>query len=425
MAVPAVEVPNPEKITRQQWMSLGGAFAGWTLDAMDWMLLALSLPLITGTFHCTQTQLGLLAGLTLAGAAVGGTLMGILADRWGRVRMLMFTMVIYGVFTASCGFAQSFNQLLVLRILTGIGLGGEWGVGATLVAEYWPDRYRAKCTSLVHSGWPVGYGLATLAFLFITPRFGWRGLFFVGIIPALIAIWLRTAVPEPAEWVQTKKDRAVKKEQEFPLRKLFSGELLRSTIFGGILAAGALMAYWGSATWLPSYLVKARHLNVLKTSKFLILLNFGAFLGYQFFGWFADRFGRRLSFALGMSGTIVVTVAYVLIPSEFALLCFGPVFGFVSYGFFGPFGAFISELFPPEARATGTTLVFNIGRACSIASPVIIGSVAEARGLGWGLGTTAAFNVLGLIALFLLPETVRAGVRVLAPRQEAKSAAGG
>jgi len=414
---PTPNAANPDRVTRDMWMSLGGAFAGWTLDAMDWMLLALSLPLIEADFHVSLRQVALLATLTLFGAAVGGTLMGIIADYFGRVRTLMLTMILYGVFTAACGVAQTFNQLLILRVLCGFGLGGEWGVGATLVSEYWPDKYRAKCTSFVHSGWPVGYGLATLAYMWVTPHWGWRGLFFIGIIPAIIAIWFRTAVPEPEAWKESHEKRTAAHDAhqpapKFPLTQLFSRSYIRVTLLGGVLASGALMAYWGSATWLPSYLAKARGLNIVKTAGFLIFLNAGAFLGYQFFGWLADKHGRRLSFTLGMFGSIIVTLAYVMMGSEKALLYFGPIFGFVSYGFFGPFGAFISELFPAESRATGTTLVFNIGRCASMASPYIIGALAETRGLGFGLGATVVFNLVGLIALFLLPETVKAGVRM-------------
>jgi MFS family permease len=408
--------PTVEKLGKAQWLSLGAAFSGWTLDAMDWMMLALALPLIKTSFNCTLPQLGLLATITLLGAAFGGTLMGLLADYFGRVRMLMITMIWYGVFTAACGLAQSYEQLLVLRLLTGFGLGGEWGVGATLVSEYWPDRHRAKATCFVHSGWPAGYGFASVAFMLIAPSYGWRGLFFVGIIPAFIAVWIRTSVPEPKVWVESRKQKALgtpgQPATKFPLATLFSGEYCRLTVVACVLSAGALMAYWGNATWLPSFLAKARGLNIIRTGTFLIILNAGAFLGYQFFGWFADLKGRRLAFGSGLIGSVIVTLIFVAINNEQTLLYFGPIFGFVSYGFFGIFGAFISELFPAKARATGTTLVFNAGRGMSMLSPYIIGAVAQAKGLGFGLGTTAVFNAIGLIALLMLPETVKAGVRL-------------
>jgi MFS family permease len=358
--------------------------------------------------------MGLLATLTLGGAAVGGIIVGVLADYFGRVRMLMLTMLWYSVFTALCAFAQSYEQLSILRVLTGLGLGGEWAVGAALVAEYWPDEHRAKATSLVHSGWPLGYGLAAVAFMTIVPAFGWRALFLVGVIPAIIAILIRMGVPEPEQWVNSKQTRVQSKAAapQFPLAALFAPGLIRNTLLGSLLSTGALMAYWGSATWLPSYLASARGLTIVKAGGFLVLLNIGAWLGYQFFGYIADTYGRRIAFLIGLIGAIIATLIYVWIPSESGVFWFGPVFGFLTYGFFGPFGAFISELFPTEARAAGTGLCWNIGRGMSMLSPIIIGALAQGYGLSFGLGATMVFNVLALIAITFLPETVRAGIKI-------------
>jgi MFS family permease len=332
--------------------------------------------------------------------------------------MLMFTMIWYGIFTAACGFAQSYEQLLILRTLTGIGLGGEWGVGAALVSEYWPDRHRAKATCLVHSGWPLGYGLAAVAFIFVTPSYGWRGLFWVGVIPAFIAIIVRLSVPEPELWLEAKKRRAEggagDADSKFPLATLFSRQYIRLTLLAIVLAAGALMAYQGAATWLPTYLAKTKGLNIARTGSFIIILNLGAFLGYQFFGWLADVKSRRFAFTVGMSGAIVATLIYVMIDNLQALLYFGPVFGFITYGFFGIFGAFISELFPTKARATATSLIFNCGRLPAMMAPYLIGVVAQTRGLGFGLGTTIVYDMLALVGLFFLPETVKAGVALQA-----------
>lgn len=413
---PAQQSTVAQSIGKKQWLSLSGALAGWTLDAMDWMMLALALPLIKASFHSTLPQLGLLGTTTLAGAVVGGIVMGLLADYWGRVRCLMLTMAWYSVFTAACGFARSYEQLLLMRVLTGVGLGGEWGVGAALVSEYWPDSHRARATCFVHSGWPLGYGLAAVAYITVVPVYGWRGLFFLGVIPALAAVWVRLSIPEPQVWLEAQQQRRERAPGQaaawFPLVTLFAGEYRRLTILATVLASGALMAYWGSATWLPSYLAKAKNLSIVSTGTFLIVLNAGAFLGYHFFGWLADLKGRRFAFSLGMFGSIVVTLVYVAINDNRTLLYFGPVFGFVSYGFFGIFGAFISELFPAHARATATNLVFNLGRGMSMLSPFIIGAIAQAKGLAFGLGATVVFNLIGLTALYLLPETVKAGVKL-------------
>lgn len=397
------------KVTGLQWKSLFASLAGWTLDAMDWMLLSLALPLIRAEFDISLAQAGLLATATLAGAALGGVFVGVLADYFGRVHVLMFTMIWYGVFTAACGFAPSYEMLLLLRFIVGIGLGGEWGVGAALVSEYWPDKWRARATSLVHSGWPIGYGLAAVAYMLLAPTFGWRSLFFVGIIPAAVAIWIRMAVPEPEVWQETReKEKAVGgTKKKFPLATLFSGAYLKITLLAMLLATGALMAYWGSATWLPSYLAGERGLTITKTAGFLIFLNVGAFLGYQFFGWLADKKGRRFAFLVGLIGSSLAVLAYVSIPSETGLLFAGPVYGFITYGFFGIFGAFLSELFPADARASATSLCFNFGRGMSMLSPFLIGAVADAQGLTAGLMVTAAFNIVGVIAALLLPETAK------------------
>lgn len=400
-------LPEDPIMKSRRWRSLIAAALGWTLDAMDWMLLSLALTLIGKEFNLQMTDLGLLATATLAGAALSGLFMGVIADYFGRVKMLTVTMIWYAAFTAACGFAQDYTQLIVLRFLTGIGLGGEWGIGAALVSEYWPEKYRARATCLVHSGWPIGYGLASLAYIYIVPAWGWRGLFFLGVIPAFVALWVRLSVPEPEEWRKTKERRDSGEVMKFPLATLFGPEYLRTTILAIIWTSGSLMAYWGAATWLPAFLSKAKQLDIVRTGTYLIVLNAGAFFGYQFYGWLADTKGRRWALIFAAVACIVATVLYVSIDSPTPLLLFGPVFGFFTYGLFGIFGAYISELFPAEARATGTSLVFNSGRGVSMLSPVIIGSVAASHGLVMGLGITALFNLIAMVALVLLPETAK------------------
>lgn len=406
------------EISGNQWRSLLGASFGWTLDAMDWMMLALALPLIKTTFNVSLAEVGLLATATLGGAAIGGIFVGMWADYIGRVKVLMITMLWYGITTALCGFAQSYEQLLILRFICGIGLGGEWGVGAALVTEYWPENLRSRATSFVHSGWPLGYGLAALAYMYIVPIYGWRSLFFLGIIPAFIAIWVRFSVPEPEAYVEAKKKRTDAQqsgnteEAKIPLALLFSAEHRRRTLVACLLTTGALMAYWGSASWLPSFLATTKGLDIVKTGGFLIILNTGAFFGYQFFGWVADTYGRRASFMTGIIGSIIAIVTYVSITDNSVLLWFGPIFGFITYGFFGPFGSFLAELFPPEVRATAASLCFNVGRGMSMLSPFIIGAFATNYGLTYGLGLTAVFNLLALIAVYLLPETRKLGAAI-------------
>ncbi len=398
----------------RRWKSLIAAMLGWTLDAADWMMLALALPLIGVEFGLSLTEQGLLGTMTLLGAIVGGVIIGLLADRFGRVHVLMITMVLYAVFTAACGFAQSYTQLLILRFLVGIGLGGEWGVGATLVSEYWPEDKRSRATSLVHSGWPLGYGLAAVAFMAIVPLYGWRALFYIGIIPAFVAIWIRMNVPEPEAFKKIKAgDAKSDAPRKAPLSVLFGRKYIRTTVLACILAGGMLMGYWGTATWLPSFMMKQRGLDILSTGMYLIVLNVGAWFGYQFFGWLADKKGRRANFMTGLVLSIIVTLVYVNLEDATWLLLFGPIFGFCTYGYFGPIGAFFSELYPADARATGASISFNTGRGFSMFSPYIIGAVATAYGFVWGLGITAVFYLIAMIAILLLPETKTGGSKQL------------
>ncbi len=380
---------------------------GFTLDAMDWMLLALTLPLIQKTFDFSLPAGGLLATATLAGAAVGGAFIGILADYYGRVRILTWTMGWYAIFTAACGFAQSYEQLLCLRFVVGLGLGGEWGVGATLVSEYWPAKYRGRANALVQSGWCVGYGLASLAFMYIVPAWGWRALFLLGIIPAFIAVWVRRSIPEPQEWIERKQLGAVLSDRktEFPLTAMFSRTHIRKTIFCMVFTSGALMAYWGSAAWIPSFLYTTMKLDIVRTGGYLIVLNAGAIVGYQFFGWLADAKGRRFASIAGLSMSVVVTVIYVSIRDPQTLLLFGPVFGFATNGNLATMGSFLTEMFPVELRATATNFLFNVGRAMSMLSPYIIGMVGTVYGLGIGIGVTALLYMMGVFGAWMLPET--------------------
>jgi MFS family permease len=215
-----LSTPEDRKARSLRWKSLAAAFLGWTLDAMDWMILSIVLSQVGKEFNVGLAQLGMLGTVTLLGAAVSGLFVGVIADYLGRVRVLTFTMIWYALATAACGFAESFTQLLILRFITGIGLGGEWGVGAALVSEYWPEQYRARATSLVHSGWPIGFGLASLASIYILPTLGWRYMFYLGIIPAFVAMWVRLSVPEPEEWQKSKAAAADKRAKGETVKSL-------------------------------------------------------------------------------------------------------------------------------------------------------------------------------------------------------------
>ncbi len=415
-----------EHITKGQWSSLFGAWAGWALDAMDWTMLALILPMIKTAFHLTLPQLGLLATATLGGAAIGGVIFGIFADYYGRVKTLTLTMIWYGLGTAACALTQSFEQLLIIRAITGIGIGGEWGIGATLVSEYWPDKLRARAIGLVHSGWSIGYGLAVLSLMLVAPAYGWRGMFLLGIIPAFVAVIIRFGIKEPEAWLKAREERTqgIKvNAAKFPLASLFTDEYRRVTLIACVFMGGALMANWGLSTWLPSYLKTAKGLSFMKTGIFLLVYQLGVFIGYQAYGWLGDKKGRRYAFFIGLTGGAITTAIFSQLSSPHVILYFNFVFG-LSMGFYGLCGTFISELYPAHARATGTSFIMNFGRFLSMFSPVIIGTVAQSQGLAFGIGTTVGFIVISIVALYFLPETVRAGVKLYTTGLSAGKAAG-
>jgi MFS family permease len=338
---------------------------------------------------------------------------GVLADYYGRVRILTVTIIFYAIFTGLCGLAQSYEQLLAFRTITGLGLGAEWGIGAALVSEYWPAERRAKATSLVHTGWPIGYGISALLSILIVPAFGWRALFFVGAVPALFALWVRWALPEPLEWQNVRDARRKAKENaatkpQFSLAILFTRQYLRTTVFACLFMGFALMAYWGAVAWIPTFLATERGLSVVRSGGYLVLLNAGAVAGILFFGWLADIKGRRLACIAGMGSAFFATIIYVFIKDPTVLLFFGPVFGFTSTGCFGIFAAYLSELFPPEARASGTSLAYSgVARVMALLAPYLLGLLAEKMGLAAGLALNAGYYLLAVVAVVCLPETAK------------------
>jgi MFS family permease len=293
--------------------------------------------------------------------------------------------------------------------VVGLGLGGEWSAGAVLVAESWPPEHRAKAVGLMQSGWALGYMLAAATTAFILPRFGWRALFLVGVLPALFTIWIQRKVKEPEIWI-------ARTTATGRLRDLFRPPLGRRTFLATALATSVLFAYWGLNTWLPGFLSAPQAqggagLNILQTSGWIFIMQFGAFLGYVSFGWMADRFGRRPAFFYYVLAAAILTPIYGLTPrwagasSETWLLVLGPLIGFCGTGFFALFGAMLAELYPTSIRGTAQGFVYNFGRAASALAPLAVGAVADSRGIGAALALNSAFFLIGSVLIFTLPET--------------------
>ncbi len=387
--------------------ALFAAFAGWTLDAADFVLYLLAIPAIRGEFGLDARGAGLLATVALLSSAVGGVLFGRLADRIGRARALSATVLVYSFASLGSATSGSVAELVAWRTLLGLGLGGEWSAGAVLVAESVPAAHRGKAIGWMQSGWAIGYLLATLAAAAVLPILGWRWLFALGVLPALLVFWIRRRVEEPPLF----RERAAGAAAGSGFRSLFAPPLLSRTLIATALSAAVMFGYWGLFTWMPSFFAAPASqggagLGLVRSAAWLVPMQLGAFAGYLAFGYAADRFGRRPSVAFFLAAAAATVAGYgALVRSPLALLALAPLLGFFGHGYFSVFGALLAELFPTRVRGLAQGFCYNSGRALSAAAPATIGALADARGLAGAIGATGAFFVAGALIVALLPET--------------------
>jgi MFS family permease len=402
-------------ITPTQWHALFAAQAGWMLDAMDVLLYAFALRTIQAEFQIDSATAGLLVSVTLLASAFGGILFGVVADYIGRTKALIATILIYSFCSAGTATAQNLWQLILWRSLLGLGMGGEWSSGAVLVSETWPTEHRGKAIGIMQSGWALGYILAALVSAIVLPRFGWRVLFLVGVLPALLTVWIRRRVPEPEVWKRspygTGSSGRVNHFFKEIISEIFKPSLLRRILVATLLTTSVLFAYWGLFTWIPGFLSTSvaqsgAGMSIVKTSGWIIPMQIGAFLGYLTFGFISDRLGRKPAFIFYMvAAAILVPIYGQMARSDAVLMALGPLLGFFGSGYFSLFGAMLAELFPTKIRATAQGFSYNAGRAASALSPFIVGGLADIYGIGSALALTSAFFLAGAVMILLLPET--------------------
>ena len=405
-------VPWYRTVTPDQWRALIAAKLGWMLDAMDFVIYVMAIGRLQAYFGFDAATAGLLGTITLLVSAGGGLAFGLIADRIGRTRALMITILIFSFASLGAATSQTLVQLMLWRALLGVGMGGEWASGAVLVSETWPPEHRTKAIGIMQSGWAIGYILAALLaglFLDVLPLGdeGWRWLFAAGVLPALFTLWIRRSVKEPDAWA-----RAPRRERS-PLSVLFGPELRRRTVLAILLAASVQFAYWGLFFWLPGFLATpiergGAGMTLVRSISWIVPMQLGAYLGYLSFGFLADRFGRRRTCAAFLVAAAVLVPLYgSLVRTPLALMAIGPLLGFVGHGYFSMFGSFLSELFPTAVRATGQGLTYNAGRGMGALAPFTIGAVAGLPGVGIGsaLALTSAFFLLGAALLYTLPDT--------------------
>ena len=382
------------------------ASLGWMLDAFDIMLFSLVLASMLADLHLTRGQGGALNSITLVAAAAGGLAFGVFADRYGRKRALMISILLYSIFTAFCGLSRNVWQLGVFRVLLGFGMGGEWASGAALVSETWPAVSRGRAFAFMQSSWAIGFGAAAIVSGVILPVWGWRAVFFVGVLPAFFTLWIRRRVEEPAVWQRTLKTRRAS------FAELFQGDLARATTSLTLMNACTLFGWWGLNTWVPAYLVLpvdqgGAGLSILSTSAVVIITQVGMWFGYVTFGFVADALGRKQAYAVFVLAASLLLPVYGYIRSPIVLLALGPIIAFFGTGYYSGFGPMTAEIYPTAIRATAQGFTYNAGRLASAGAPFVIGSLAASRGFGVAFTVAGAAFLLAAISLYWVPNPGR------------------
>jgi MFS family permease len=419
-----------KQATPGQRRTLLAAALGWMLDAFDAMLYALVLAHVMRDLGMSKATAGLLYTLTLLASGIGGMLFGFLADRIGRKRALMLSILTYSICSFASGLSTTVLMLAVFRFILGLGMGGEWNTGATLVAETWPDELRAKAIAIVQSSWAIGYALAALVAGIVLRYANWRMVFFVGVLPALVTLWIRRSVPESQMWLDHHEgtnpaipgvapqpsdaaggSRTGVSAPHDSFFLIFRAPYGKSTIVLLLLNFFGLFAWWGLFSWIPPYLSLpvaqgGRGFGIMGTTTLLLVLNlFGMFPGYISFGWAADHLGRRKAFMLYLFAAALLVPLYAMARSQAVLLVLGAAVAFFGTGFFSGSGLIGSEIFPTQVRARALGFTYNGARALSSVAPWIIGRVGQTKGLSWAFYLCAAGFLLASLMASQLPET--------------------
>jgi len=387
-----------DRVTVYGWKALAGSLLGYAMDGFDLLILGFMLAAISADLTLTSTQAGSLVTLTLIGAVAGGLIFGPMSDHFGRIRVLTWTILIFAVFTGLCAFAQGYWDLVAYRILAGLGLGGEYGIGMSLAAEAWPASKRARVSSYVGLGWQIGVLLAAWVTPLLLPVIGWRGMFAVGLLPALVAFIVRRTLDEPEIFV---KQHAGKRENSFRLL-VNDGRTLRTSVGIAVLCSVQNFGYYGLITWMPSYLATNLGLSLTKSGLWTSVTILGMVVGIWVFGQLADRVGRKPMFIAFQVGAVIMVMVYSRVIEPRLLLWAGAIMGIFVNGMIGGYGALISEAYPTAARATAQNVLWNIGRAVGGFGPVVIGGLATRYSFNTAIGLLATIYVCDIFATTLL-----------------------
>ena len=394
-------------VNQYGWKALIGSAVGYAMDGFDLLILGFMLSAISADLNLTPAQSGSLVTWTLVGAVVGGIVFGALSDRYGRVRVLTWTIVLFAVFTGLCAIAQGYWDLLIYRTIAGIGLGGEFGIGMALAIEAWPAKHRAKAASYVALGWQVGVLAAALLTPVLLPHIGWRGMFVVGIFPAFVAWYLRTRLHEPEIFSQKQTALSTQKTSKLESFKLLVKDKATTKVSLGVVVLTSVQnfGYYGIMIWMPNFLSKQLGFSLTKSGLWTAVTVCGMMAGIWIFGRLADRIGRKPSFLLFQLGAVISIITYSQLTDPTAMLVAGAFLGMFVNGMMGGYGALMAEAYPTEARATAQNVLFNLGRAVGGFGPVVVGAIVSAYSFSIAIAFLAVIYVIDMVAtVFLVPE---------------------
>jgi len=353
--------------------------AGLTLEGMDIMFISFAMTMIISEFNIDLATGGLISSITNIGMLLGGIIFGVLADKYGRVKVFTYTVLLFALGTALTGLATNIEQIYIYRFIAGLGAGGEYGIGMALVAEAWPKNKQGRASSYVSVGAQYGVILAALLSAIILPTLGWRALFFVGVVPVIFAFIVRKNLEESPEWLAAQKNKKIEKQHEKgKLAQLFkTPRTSMTTITLIVMATVQIAGYNGLMIWLPSMLQKSQGLSVSSSALWTISTAVGMIIGMLTFGRFMDRFGAKRAFGFFLLASACAVFLYSYATGSVAILIGGAIVGFFSNGMFAGYGALISSFYPVQIRSTATNTIFNFGRAIGGFSPIFVGYILQ------------------------------------------------
>lgn len=382
------------------------SMAGLTLEGMDIMFISFAMSMIVAEFHIDLATGGFISSITNIGMLIGGVLFGILADKFGRVRIFTYTVFLFAIGTALTGFAANIEQIYLFRFIAGIGAGGEYGIGMALVAEAWPKHKQGRVSSYVSTGAQIGVILAALLSAMILPYWGWRALFFVGVIPVIFAFIVRKNLKESPEWLAAQREeKASLKQKEGKLSELFrTPRTTITTIALAIMATVQIAGYNGLMIWLPSMLQQSQGLSVSSSALWTISTAVGMIIGMLTFGQFMDRLGAKRSFGIFLLASASAVFLYSFATGSVGVLMGGAIVGFFSNGMFAGYGALISHYYPVHIRSTATNTIFNFGRALGGFSPILVGHLLQNYNMMTAMVYLAALYIVSFIVMLSLKQ---------------------